>query len=575
MDAAEAAREWIGHDPDARDRTELQALVDLAGAGDPEAAADLADRMSGPLVFGTAGLRGAVGAGMHRMNTAVVTTATAGLAAVLREHVGDDFHVVIGYDGRHRSDEFARAAAGVVVAAGGRASLLPERAPTPVLCFAVNHLGADAGVMVTASHNPPADNGYKVYLGGRMTGPDARGAQIVPPIDGHIMAAIEAAGAPDTVPVADGGWQVLTDEVMDAYAGAAAALRAQLGVLHPFEARGMGELRVVLTAMHGVGAKMASRVLAEAGVHDLHLVPEQAAPDPDFPTVAFPNPEEPGALDLAKQLARSVDADLVVALDPDADRCSLAVPDADADGGWRQLTGDEIGAVLGDYLARAHAGDPDAVLARSIVSSSLLGRIAAAHGVGSAQTLTGFKWIARVPGLVYGYEEAIGYCVNPLVVRDKDGVTAGLVACMIAADAKHRGQSLLDILDDLAVAHGVYATSPLTFRVRDLSLIARGLERLGADPPTQLAGSQVVEFLDLADGYLGLPPTPGYRIETARGDRVVARPSGTEPKLKCYLEVVEPTGSRETVPLARQAAAARLEAIKAELTTVLGFGGEL
>lgn len=565
MDAVEASIGWIAHDPDARDRAELQCLADRARAGDPVAAADLAERMSGPLVFGTAGLRGAVGAGSHRMNTAVVATATAGLAAVLRQQAGEDFHVVIGYDGRHRSDEFARTVAGVVSAAGGRASLLPAPLPTPVLCFAVTHLGAEAGVMVTASHNPAADNGYKVYLGGRMAAPDVRGAQLVAPMDEQIMAAIRAAGPADTIAVDDAGWQVLGDGIVDAYVRAASALC-------PDMSPGAGNLRVVLTAMHGVGAMVASRVLAQAGVRELHLVPEQASPDPDFPTVAFPNPEEPGALDLAVGLARSVDADLVVALDPDADRCSLAVPGPRAPGGWRQLTGDQIGAVLGEHVAQAHAGDPDAVLARSIVSSSLLDRIAAAHGVAVVQTLTGFKWIARVPGLVYGYEEAIGYCLNPHAVRDKDGITAALVACLIAADAKRRGRTLLDILDDLAVAHGLHATSPLTFRVHDPELIVQGLRRLGSHPPTQLAGSPVAELCDLADGYRGLPPTPGYRIQTGRGDRVVVRPSGTEPKLKCYLEVVEPTGSRAAVPLARAAAAARLDLIKAELTALLGFG---
>lgn len=565
-----ATQHWIDHDPDARDRAELGALLAATKAGDAEARTELADRMAGPLVFGTAGLRGAVGAGMARMNTAVVTTATAGLCAVLHETVGSDFHVVIGYDARHRSDEFARTVAGVVTAAGGRASLLPKPAPTPLTAFAVGELAADAGVMITASHNPPADNGYKVYLGGRMVPEDERGAQLVSPVDEAIMAKIMAAGTPDSVPVVTEGWRLLGSEIIDDYVDAADALESRLQVLTNLPAE-MADLRVVLTAMHGVGAELASRVLQGAGITDLHLVAEQSTPDPNFPTVPFPNPEEPGAIDLAVELAREVEADLVVALDPDADRCSLAVPDADAPGGWRQLSGDQVGGLLGDFIGRAYAGSPNASLARSIVSASLLDKIAQHYGLRAEQTLTGFKWIARAPGVVYGYEEAIGYCVNPLVVRDKDGITAALLGCRLAAIAKTAGRDLLDLLDDLALQHGLFATAPLTFRVDDLTLITRGLERLAADPPRILAGAQVIEFFDLADGYLGLEPTAGYRLETNRGDRVVVRPSGTEPKLKCYLEVVEPVGSREQLPFARERAEIRLDAIKAELTQILGF----
>lgn len=568
MDAQQAARSWIEHDPDARDRDELTALLDRVVGGDAAAHEELADRMAGPLVFGTAGLRGAVGAGMARMNTAVVTTATAGLCAVLRDQAGADFRVVIGFDARHRSDEFARTVAGVVVAAGGHAWLMPQAAPTPLTAFAVGQLHADAGVMITASHNPPADNGYKVYLGGRMVGPDERGAQLVSPLDEQIMTQITAAGTPDSVPVATEGWQQLDDQIRDDYLDAAEALDSRLQVLTGLRAE-MSELRVVLTAMHGVGAELGAQVLRNGGVADLHLVAEQCTPDPDFPTVPFPNPEEPGAIDLAVELGREVSADLVVALDPDADRCSLAAPTGD--GGWQQLTGDQVGALLGDFIGRAYAGSPDASLARSIVSASLLDAIARRHGLEAAQTLTGFKWIARAPGIVYGYEEAIGYCVNPMVVRDKDGITAALLACRLAAIAKADERTLLDLLDDLALEHGLYESAPLTFRVSDLSLIAQGLERLAADPPKLLAGAQVVEFFDLENGYLGLEPTTGYRFETTRRDRVVVRPSGTEPKLKCYLEVVEPVSSRDKLPLARQAAAKRLAAIKDELTEMLGF----
>ncbi len=570
MQSAGSAREWIAHDPDACDRAELHSLLQAAEAGDSVAAEEMDDRMSGLLVFGTAGLRGAIGAGPHRMNTAVVSIATAGLCSVVREKAGDEFSVVVGYDARHRSREFARTVAGVVTAAGGRALLLPHRTPTPMLAFAINHLNAEAGVMITASHNPAADNGFKVYLGGRVASGSGRGVQLVNPMDEQIMAAMTAVGPADGIPVAAAGWHTLDASIEDAYLAAALAFNDRLATLSDAPAEVSG-LRVVLTAMHGVGADLASRVLRAVGVDDLHLVAEQCDPDPDFPTVAFPNPEEPGALDLAIGLAREVNADLVVALDPDADRCSLAVPNASAAEGWQQLSGDEVGALLGEYLGGCFAGDTRHVMARSIVSSSMLNAIAADHGLGSVQTLTGFKWIARVPGLIFGYEEALGYCVNPEAVRDKDGITAALVACRLAASLKATGRTMLDLLDDLAVEHGLYATAPLTFRVGDPAEITAGLKRLESAPPSSLGGSAVCDFINLDDGYLGLEPTPGYRFETERGDRVVVRPSGTEPKLKCYLEVIEEVPGRGQLADAKSAAAARLESIRQELTASLGF----
>jgi phosphomannomutase len=325
--------------------------------------------------------------------------------------------------------------------------------------------------------------------------------------------------------------------------------------------------------MHGVGASTARRVFSGAGFTDLHLVAEQCTPDPDFPTVAFPNPEEAGALDLAIATGARVGADLIVALDPDADRCSVALPDAAQPSGWRQLTGDELGALLGDQAAAEHRGDPRAVLSRSIVSGTLLGKIAAAHGVGSAETLTGFKWISRAPGLVFGYEEAIGYCVDPASVRDKDGITAGLKSAVLAARLKAAGRTLDDALADLAVAHGLHHTAPLTFRVADVSLIARGMANLRANPPVVLAGSPVNQWADLATGWNGLPPTDGVLFSTARADRVVVRPSGTEPKLKCYLEVVEPVAALSALPDAQEAARVRTEAIKNELRAILRIDG--
>lgn len=553
----ERARAWVADDPDPRDRAELTALIGVANSGERAAVAELADRMNGQLTFGTAGLRGAIGAGPNRMNTAVVTTATAGLCRVLRDDLGEGFRLVVGYDARHRSDEFAQTVAAVAVAAGGRVWLMPTTLPTPLLAFAVNALDADAGVMVTASHNPPADNGYKVYLGARMSEPEGAGAQIVPPMDARIFAAILAAGPASGIPVANQGWEAVPEQVVADYVTATSSL-----------VTGGAPLRIVLTAMHGVGAATALRTLAAAGFDDVTPVAEQIEPDPDFPTVAFPNPEEPGALDLAIATATTTGADLIVALDPDADRCSVAVPAGD---GWRQLSGDELGALLGEQAAAAHQGNPHATLARSIVSSSLLGRIADAHGVRGAETLTGFKWISRAPGLVFGFEEAIGYCVNPTVVRDKDGISAAVKTCELASRLKAEGRSLDDQLADLAVRHGLHATSPLTFRVADLSLIGQALDRLRENPPATLAGARVTSYEDLSAGYQGLPPTDGVRIATEAGDRVIVRPSGTEPKLKCYLEVIAPVAEVAQLPQVRQQAAERLELIKAELRTVLGL----
>ncbi|WP_036921521.1 phospho-sugar mutase [Propionicicella superfundia] len=551
------AADWLAADPDPADRAEVARLLAEAQRGGEESLAELGDRFSGRLAFGTAGLRGRMGGGPNRMNTAVVTTATAGLAGFLQERLPAGRHVVIGYDGRHRSAAFARTAAGVLVAAGARVSLLPRMLPTPVLAFSLLHMDADAGVMITASHNPAADNGYKVYLGARVS--DAGGAQIVPPADAQIFAAIEAVGPANLVPVASRGWDLVSEDVLDAYVTTAAGLVAGAPT----------DLRVTLTAMHGVGAETAQHAFAAAGYTDVHLVPSQARPDPDFPTVAFPNPEEPGALDLAAVTASEVGADLVVALDPDADRCAVAVPDATSPSGWRPLSGDELGALLGSQAAAEHEGDPTAVLSRSIVSSSLLGRIAAAHGVGAAETLTGFKWITRAPGVVYGYEEAIGYCVNPAAVRDKDGITAGLKTMALAARLKAEARTLDDLLTDLAIAHGLHLTAPLTFRVADLSLIATGMANLRAVPPRELAGSPVVDYADLTGGWRGLPPTDGVRLATAIGDRVVVRPSGTEPKLKCYLEAVEPVAGAADLPRARRAAQGRIDRIKDELRLIL------
>lgn len=557
-DLTHAAVEWMETDPDIGDRHELAALVERVRAGEVVAAADLADRFTGPLEFGTAGLRGRMGAGPNRMNTAVVTTATAGLCVVLRKDLADTPHLVVGYDARHRSAALAKTVARVATAAGVRVSLLPGPLPTPVLAFALLRLGADAGVNITASHNPPADNGYKVYLGERMD-PEGGGAQLTSPFDQRIFAAIRGVGPAATVPVSESGWEVLGLDIVAAYIASAAAL------VRP----GPKDLRIALTAMHGVGAHTALKALTAAGFSDVALVARQAEPDPDFPTTPFPNPEEDGALDLAIATAREVDAELVIALDPDADRCAVALPDATQPVGWRQLSGDQVGSLLGEQAAIEHEGNLESVLARSIASGSMLAKVAAAHGLRAVETLTGFKWIVRRPEVVYGYEEAIGYCVAPKVVRDKDGITAALKVCELAARLKASGRTLDDALTDLCVKYGLHETSPLTVRVDDLSLIRRGMANLRAAPIAELAGSAVTDYADLRGGWGGLAPTDAIRMVTARRDKVVIRPSGTEPKLKCYLEVVEPVAGPGDLPAARAAAAVRLERIKTELRRVL------
>jgi phosphomannomutase len=549
-DLLDRAGAWLADDPDPDTRAELAAVLDAAAAGDATALADLADRFAGPLEFGTAGLRGRMGAGPHRMNRAVVLRAAAGLAAYLRSHGGQA--LVVGYDARHKSDVFARDTCAVAAAAGLSVSVLPRPLPTPVLAYAVRRLGCDAGVVVTASHNPPADNGYKVYLGD--------GSQIVPPADAEISAAIAAVGPLALLPRVDDGWVTLGEEVLDGYLFRAAAVAVP---------RGPRDLRVVYTPMHGVGRDVVLAALARAGFAPPVVVAEQAEPDPDFPTVAFPNPEEPGAMDLALGLAARSGADLVVANDPDADRCAVGAKFPD---GWRMLTGDELGGLLGEHIASRSAPAPDAVLACSIVSSSLLARIAARHGLRHAETLTGFKWIARVEGLRFGYEEALGYCVDPAAVRDKDGISAIVLVAELAAALKAAGRSVADALDDLARTYGLHATAQLSVRVSDLREIAAAMARLRSAPPTVLGGRAVELVQDMAAGVDGLPPTDGLRLRLAGGARAVVRPSGTEPKLKAYLEVVETVPDGD-VAGARARAGTALRAIRADLAAAAGVPG--
>ncbi|HZK05774.1 MAG TPA: phospho-sugar mutase [Actinomycetaceae bacterium] len=553
---------WIDADPDEWTRAELRDLLGRS-ATDEAAAAELSDRFDGTLEFGTAGLRGALGGGPNRMNRAVVIRAAAGLAAWLKETVGPDFSVVIGCDARYGSEQFARDTAAVVTAAGGRALLLPPRQPTPVLAFAVLHLDTDAGVMVTASHNPRNDNGYKVYLGGAATDDAGRGVQLISPADVEIAAAIDSQPLPDRIPRTEDGWDRLGDEVRQAY------LERAVSIVPHGRA---GHLRIVHTAMHGVGGATALEAFERAGYNDVRSVTEQALPNPDFPTVDFPNPEEPGALDLALELAERVNADVIIANDPDADRCSVAVPVPD---GWRQLSGDEVGWLLGTQAAAfAVAAGGSGTLACSIVSSRMLERIAAAHGLEHAYTPTGFKWISRAPGLVYGYEEALGYCVDPQAVRDKDGISAGIRIALLASQLGNQSETLLDQLDRLERSHGVHATRPLTIRVEDLDVIAAAMRKLREAPPAELAGSRVVEAVDLAvGGWRGLPATDALYYLTEANDRVVVRPSGTEPKLKCYLESIveiDENASDDDLAAARARARERVNAVNDHLAELIG-----
>ncbi len=603
-DLLRKATVWLSDDPDATTKAELESVLDAALAKQPGAMADLEDRFSGLLQFGTAGLRGRIGAGPNRMNRAVVIRAASGLSSYMTEQLGHPGTILVGYDARHRSHDFAVDSVAVAVAAGHRALLLPSALPTPLLAYAVRALGADAGVMVTASHNPAWDNGYKVYLGASIT-PEAAGAQIVPPHDAGIAALIAAVPSVAAVPRAQSGWEVLDPSIVDEYAAKVAAL-VPAALAAPGEnsspvARRRAALRVVLTPIHGVGDATVRNALSRAGFTDLTSVPEQAAPDPDFPTVAFPNPEEPGAIDLALKLAMTIDADVVIANDPDTDRCAVATV---IDGGWQMLHGDVVGSLLGERIAQRVAVTPNnsaptstapaspasttPTLANSIVSSQQLAAIAAHYGLGHASTLTGFKWIARAPGLVYGYEEALGYCVAPDLVLDKDGISTAVMIAEMVSELKASGRTLSDAIDDLARAYGVYLSSQVSARFDDVAQIPALMSRLLSSPPATLAGSPVVATDDMNEGFAGLLPTNGLHLAAASGARVIIRPSGTEPKVKAYLEVIEPLAvgdhvrgddgdgadgthrAGDDVRGARARATAAMAALRADVEALLG-----
>jgi phosphomannomutase len=573
-----AVEAWIADDPDTGDRAELQALLDRAfpgakagqdsGPADAGSIGELRDRFADRLHFGTAGLRGVVAAGPNRMNRAVVRAATAAVASwLLGPGSAAQGSVVVGCDARHRSAEFAGEVAGVLAGAGIAVHVLPLPCPTPLLAFAVRHLGAAAGVMVTASHNPAADNGYKLYL--------SDGAQVIPPVDAEIEQRIAGLGPLSQVPVAGAGSPLITrhgDKVARAYLDAVVAAAAGPSAPGPGRRVRTG-LNVVYTPMHGVAGQLMLRALRQAGFAAPHVVAAQAEPDPDFPTVAFPNPEEPGALDLALADARRLGADLVVASDPDGDRMAVAVPDPGR--GWRMLTGDQVGALLGASLLERTGGAPqERLVASTVVSSTLLSKIAAAAGVRYAETLTGFKWIARaadgLPGtrFVFGYEEALGYAVGD-VVRDKDGIGAALAMLRLAEVAKSEGRSVLEVYADLERAHGVHLTSQLTLRTADQVHV---MSQLRSAPPAAFGGEPIRGRTDLAQSAAadGTPGVPRADVLIFRlpGARVVLRPSGTEPKIKCYIEITEPLAGR-SLEAARGAAARRLAPLRSALEAML------
>lgn len=566
-DLIDRARRWIASDPDPATRTELESVID---SGDIDG---LSSRLDTALQFGTAGIRGEVGAGPGRMNRAVVIRTTYGVARYLHEHEegSQPGRVVVGFDARPDSHEFAEDAAGVLAAAGISVLYFPKVTPTPLVAYAAKHLSASAAVVVTASHNPPADNGYKVY------GPNA--TQIVSPIDIEIQEAIaEAPGASeiDRIEGVFAGSSAIVypidESILDCYWEEVAATRSR---------KTGSALKVVYTPLHGVGRDVVLELMQRAGHTGVVAVPEQAEPDGSFPTVAFPNPEEPGALDLALHLARAESADLILANDPDADRLAAVVPNA---GGWRPLSGNEIGALLGDYMLRNDPGPDECIVVSSIVSSPMLAAIAASYGARHEQTLTGFKWIVRA-GLaleaatggrfIFGYEEALGYTIGS-AVRDKDGISAALLFTDLAADLEDSGGAVIDYLHDLWRAHGLWVsgqTSITRAGPDGLESLRDAVDRLGDDPPEDLDGIPLAAVTDYRKGGSERPDWLGEQalIELNIGEmgRLLVRPSGTEPKLKIYVDLREDPG--DDLDSQHMALEERTARLGRELAAVLGF----
>jgi len=520
------AMAWIDQDPDQQTRGDLARLIERVEHGNEDALAELSSRFAGHLTFGTAGLRAEIGAGPMRMNRVVVSHAAYGLGQFLLSRAqGSPLSVVIGFDARHNSDVFAHDTAEILNGMGISAHVFEFHTPTPVLAFAVRHLNADAGVMVTASHNPPADNGYKVYLGG-----SDEGSQIVPPADEEIHAAIMASHEShkaNAIPRSD-AIETIGSEIVDAYRSATRT------IAEGFNVSGRDELTICYTPMHGVGAGVFEALLESEGFTRVHPVTAQEQPDPNFPTVSFPNPEEPGALDLAQKLAGEVGADIIIAHDPDADRLAIALP---KDDGWVNLTGNEVGAILGASISeKAHAQGTEGVLGFSVVSSPITHVIAQKNGLRSVETPTGFKWISRLPGLLFGFEEALGYLVNPDTVRDKDGISAGLYAACLAASLKAQGKTLWDALESVRAHYGGFASGQVSLRF-DTPAVAQQLMRVVRSAPDEVfEGVEVTSVQDYLIPPEGQPEADLMRYDTAEGDRIIIRPSGTEPKLKVYLD---------------------------------------
>ena len=527
---------WISDDPDPVTASHLQKLLDR---GDEET---LRSFFSGFLQFGTAGLRGPNGPGPSCMNRAVVGRTAAGIAAYMKAR--GMTRVVIGRDARYGSADYAQESAEIFSGAGMEVFLLPRALPTPVLAYATTALKADVGVMITASHNPPQDNGYKVYIGPDADGIAYASSQIINPTDGFIADEIKKITSLKSQPRGN-SWTVLDETLINEYVQRTAALGTR-----------PGKLKIVYTAMHGVGTQTLSHVFTMAGFPDLILVSEQADPDPDFPTVAFPNPEEPGAIDLALATARTHNADLVIANDPDADRCAAAIKDRSGD--WRMLRGDELGVIFGEWIART---SPQGTFGNSIVSSSILRKISAHYGIDFREVLTGFKWLAKIEDLAFGYEEAIGYAVDSETVNDKDGISAAIYLAQIATDLAAVGKDLNDLLDEVWLRHGFHATEQISIRVADMGAITALLAGLRSNPPREIAGRAVESIDDLAAPTDGLPPTDGLRLWLSGGVRIIIRPSGTEAKLKCYIEVISPD---------QQSAEKELNSLRAPLKAFLG-----
>lgn len=512
--------EWIALDPDPRTASQLREWLDQGNE------IELKRSFSGFLQFGTAGLRGPIGPGPSCMNRAVVQRASAGIAAYMKKRGLTS--VVIGRDARYGSEDFTEESAQIFTGAGMKVWVLPRPFPTPVLAYAVNALQADVGIMVTASHNPPQDNGYKVYLGGNVDGVRYAGSQIVPPADEEIAAEIAEIRSPQPK---GSHWEILNDDVFEKYVQATSSL-----------ARIRGDVQVVYSAMHGVGTETLLATFQAAGFNKPILVEAQAQPDPDFPTVKFPNPEEPGAIDLSLALAEEISADLVIANDPDADRCAGAIHVPGI--GWRMLRGDEVGAILGHYIATTMKESCfGKSFANSIVSSSILGKIARFHGIEFHETLTGFKWLAKIPNLRFGYEEALGYAVDATSVNDKDGISAALLLAQCAAELKRDGHSLAGYLASIWETYGYHGTEQISIRVSDISLVDVVLTNLRSQRPKSIAGVSLTRFIDLSKPEGDLPPTNGVTMWFGESIRIIVRPSGTEAKLKCYIEVATSGGS--------------------------------